>query len=244
MSQIGLLEIQISCCYIKPRMRNFAQKTHFKAESNIANLTIDVNTCVSSRLCLRLGDASVTFLTSKGRNMKYIPQYDLFVDDDCVVYRRSTQNDHVKCHLVQAKFYQQYNGYMRSNHVVKGKAIHAYIHRVIALAFVPNPYGYDQVDHINGNKLDNRPENLQWVSAQANCRNRKSFKLGSTPEENEKLEKRRARQRDYYRRNKERIIAQVVAYDRKRQQAYYAKLREEKQSKLLSISVPTNSEVA
>ena len=38
------------------------------------------------------------------------------------------------------------------------------LHRLVALAFIPNPNGYDQVNHINCNKQDNRLENLEWCN--------------------------------------------------------------------------------
>ena len=44
------------------------------------------------------------------------------------------------------------------------------VHRLVAMAFVPNPHNYNEVDQIDGNKMNPSADNLEWVSHQENVR--------------------------------------------------------------------------
>lgn len=62
------------------------------------------------------------------------------------------------------------NGYLRVS-LSRGNVVkQVFVHRLVALAFLIKSDGCDCIDHINGNRKDNRVENLRWVTQGDNVR--------------------------------------------------------------------------
>lgn len=73
------------------------------------------------------------------------------------------------------------NGYY-SVSLRNGKAKHnRLVHRLVAAAFVPNDERLPEVNHINGDKTDNRAENLEWCTRKQNMEHASENGLLHTP---------------------------------------------------------------
>lgn len=59
-------------------------------------------------------------------------------------------------------------GYALVNLCKEGKVKHFLVHRLVAIAFIPNSENKEQVNHIDGNKKNNRLDNLEWATRSEN----------------------------------------------------------------------------
>lgn len=65
-------------------------------------------------------------------------------------------------------------GYMRILVRDNGRERTVFVHRLVAMAYIDNPLNKPQINHINGDKTDNRPENLEWCTNYENAQHRYS----------------------------------------------------------------------
>lgn len=92
-------------------------------------------------------------------------------------------------------------GYLTVTISVNSKKKNLSVHRLVAQSFIPNPKNKPQVNHIDGNKLNNNVENLEWCTAQENirhawenglmkkCEGKNSYLFGMHPDLNHRSKK-------------------------------------------------------
>jgi hypothetical protein len=72
---------------------------------------------------------------------------------------------------VLQKAHTNKEGYSVVNVSKNGKAVPTLVHRLLALAFIPNPENKPQIDHIDANRSNNKLSNLRWCTGSENMRN-------------------------------------------------------------------------
>lgn len=73
------------------------------------------------------------------------------------------------------KLYITWDGYAR---ITVNKKQYK-VHRLVAETLIPNPHNLPQVNHIDGNKLNNAVDNLEWCTAKDNLVH--AYKIGLHP---------------------------------------------------------------
>lgn len=61
-------------------------------------------------------------------------------------------------------------GYYYVNVSINGKVKATRVHRLVAQAFIPNPLNKREINHIDGNKINNVVNNLEWATHQENMK--------------------------------------------------------------------------
>lgn len=73
---------------------------------------------------------------------------------------------------------ENHNGYMVLHLKVNDVQTTVRVHRMVAIAFIPNPENKPQVNHKDGNKKNNCVDNLEWVTGEENIEH--AFRTGLT----------------------------------------------------------------
>jgi len=96
--------------------------------------------------------------------MKTIPGFPphFLIDQDGSVYSAKRGFNH------RLAMYIGSNGYPAVGLKINGKTVVCSVHRLLALAYIPNPCNRPQVNHIDGNKLNFSLSNLEWCTDSEN----------------------------------------------------------------------------
>ena len=98
------------------------------------------------------------------------------------------------------------NGYLEVAVMQNGKRIKTAVHRLVGFAFVPGFVEGLSINHIDGNKLNNLAENLEWVSLARNTQHQWEIGLADLRGENQPTSKLTSKQVVYIRR----LLAQGI----------------------------------
>lgn len=90
--------------------------------------------------------------------------------------------------LLSKRFMKQHNdgnGYLIVKLRNNGMSKNYKVHKLVAEVYLENPNNLAQINHIDGNKLNNYLSNLEWVSASDNMKH--AYKLGLKKKHKEKI---------------------------------------------------------
>ncbi len=74
-----------------------------------------------------------------------------------------------------------HQGYSQVNLRKPGLRRTKFVHRLLAQAYIPNPLKKKEVNHIDGNKLNNNLDNLEWATPKENIQHAYANGLARNP---------------------------------------------------------------
>lgn len=96
------------------------------------------------------------------------PVYKIYEDGRIVRFKKRSKRDYYRLPFEVRHFINRY-GYIEYILFNKNwERKHKAQHRLLAEAFIPKVQGKNYVNHINGTKVDNRLENLEWCTQSEN----------------------------------------------------------------------------
>jgi len=107
---------------------------------------------------------------------KPIPEYNgiyevsnkgtIRTDKDKTTYTKGIGVRHWKQRIMKLK--TDKSGYKRATLWKNGKGKDFLVHRLVAIAFISNPKGYELINHRDGNPSNNNVSNLEWTDYHGN----------------------------------------------------------------------------
>lgn len=105
-----------------------------------------------------------------GYNERYeVSNYGRVRSNDVIVNGRLQNCHHKKRRIL--KLYTDKEGYKGVVLCVNQKRKTFRLHRLVAAAFIPNPDNLPEIDHIDGDRANNRAGNLRWSTRKQNANN-------------------------------------------------------------------------
>jgi hypothetical protein len=93
------------------------------------------------------------------------------------------------------------NGYYKVDLYKNGDYRRIVVHRLVAMAFIPNPENKPQVDHIDNIRTNNNVNNLRWVSNSENNQNKGIYMNNTSGVKGVNFNKRKNKWRAYIHHN-------------------------------------------
>lgn len=83
-------------------------------------------------------------------------------------YRNNKHGTKLLPHFLVGRCGKYYKTVILCDKEIGNKTVN--IHALVAKHFVPNPNGLNEINHIDGNKMNNRADNLEWCTHEQNMK--------------------------------------------------------------------------